>query len=483
MALANEGMATDKVLQALQERQGNDVPWEEGRLFGLSFVADDTGRRLAEDAYRMYMWTNALDPMLFPSLMQFEKDVLSFAATHLGGDPESTVGSFTSGGTESVLLAVKTARDWAREHRPEVSRPKMILPNTAHPAFHKAAAYFGLEAVVTPVDPVTCQADVAAMREAIDDQTILLVASATSYAHGALDPVEAIAAIAQEHDLLCHVDGCIGGFLMPFWRELGVELPRFDFSVPGVTSMSMDFHKYAYAPKGASVVLYRSPELRRHQIFTHSAWPGYTMVNPVIQSSRSGGPLAATWALLQHYGHAGYLEIARTLKDATDRLIEGIRAIDGVYVMGTPAISLVGIGTEGINCFAVCDALSARGWHVHPGMGVDNLPASFHLTIMPVHAPQIDAFLADLQAAVAEVRQNPSEGSELLAMVSAIDLSEFDNGQIEELLQSTGLMANAGGQQPMAEVNQILDTLPAAETDRLVTTYFDLMSRPVATVG
>lgn len=477
MSIAQSRTAADAVLQELASLKAHDVKWDEGRVFGLAFIADETGRKLAEDAHRMFMFDNGLDPMLFPSLLQMEKDVVAFAVEHLGGD-EQTVGSFTSGGTESVLLAVKTARDWARAHRPEVTKPKMIVPITVHPAFHKAASYFDVEAVIVPVDPQTCKADVAAMRAAIDDQTILLVASAPSYAHGAIDPIEAIAALAREHELLCHVDGCIGGFVLPFLRELGHPVPKFDFSVPGVTSMSMDFHKYAYAPKGASVVLYRNPELRRHQLFAHSEWTGYTLVNPTMQSSKSGGPLAGTWALLRHYGREGYREIAGTLLAATKRLIEGINAIDGLYVMGDPGMTLIGVGTKDLSLFDVCDALTARNWHVHPQLGQGDVPPSFHLTVMPTHVPQVEAFLADLAAAVAEVRQAPAKPNELLAMLGELDLAQFSDDQLGELLQSLGVIGAAGG--PMAEINQILDSLPPAVTDRLVKIFYDLLSRPTS---
>jgi glutamate/tyrosine decarboxylase-like PLP-dependent enzyme len=228
-------------------------------------------------------------------------------------------------------------------------------------------------------------------------------------------------------------------------------------------------------------VLFRNPELRRHHIFTFSGWPGYTMVNPTMQSSRSGGPMAGTWALLRHYGRDGYRAIVKTLKDATERFIAGINAIEGLYVMGTPGATLIGVGTRGLSVYAICEAMAAKGWHMGPQMGMGDVPASFHLTVMPQHVPQIDAFLADLSAVVAEVKANPAAPGELMGMMGDMDLSTLSNHELEELLTATGLVGGDGGG-PSAEVNEILERLPKAETDRLVRAFYDLISRPVAGV-
>jgi glutamate/tyrosine decarboxylase-like PLP-dependent enzyme len=473
-------VAAATILKELAAIKAGDVNWQDGKLFSLAFKSDDTAMHLAEDAYRMFMWENALDPIAFPSLMKFEKEIIGFAVEHLGGDAE-TVGTFTSGGTESCCLAVLSARNWAREHRPEVTRPKMIVPVTVHAAFHKAAHYFGLETVIIPVDPETCQADVAAMRAAIDDQTILLVGSAPSYGHGAIDPIADIAALAVEHNLLCHVDGCIGGFVLPFLKELGADVPDIGFGVPGVTSISMDFHKYAYAPKGSSVVLFKNPELRRQHMFIFSAWPGYTMVNPTMQSTRSGGPMAGTWAMLRHYGRDGYREIVRNLKTATERFIAGINAIDGLYVIGEARATLIGVATHGLNVYAICEAMARKGWHIGAQMGLGDVPASFHLTVMPQHVPQIDAFLAALAEVVTEIKARPAVVNDLMGMMGDMDLSSLSNAELEELLTATGLVGGSSSG-PTAEVNEILERLPSNDTDRLVRAFYDLISRPVAGV-
>ena len=476
LTIPERGLSRDQILSDLGAMRAGDVPWRDGKTFAYVFHATEEVTALAETALQMFLWENALDPTAFPSLLRLETEVVAMAAAHLHGGDE-VVGNFTSGGTESVLLAVKTARDHARARRPDLGRGQVVLPVTAHPCFHKACAYFDVDAVVVPVDPVSFRADVAAMRAAITDRTVLLVGSAPSYAHGVVDPIAEIGALAVEHQLLFHVDGCIGGFLLPWFAALGAEVTRFDFGVPGVTSMSMDFHKYAFAPKGASVVLYRDAELRRHQIFSWSGWPGYSMVNPTIQSSKSGGPLAATWAVLRFLGRDGYLGLAAKLRDARDRIVAGVAAIPGLRVLGRPEMSLVAIGGD-VNLFRVSDALRHRGWTIHPQMSLGELEPSLHLTITPINVPRIDELLADLAACVAEVRAGGESGqlAGLRQAMQAIDLDKLTDGQIEQLLEMAGL---AGGAVPgdMADINEILDDLPSRVTDRLLTAFFNRMSR------
>lgn len=481
------GRGRDEVLETLGAFRARDVSWRDGKTFAYVYHASEEATAVAERAFQMYLWENALDPTVFPSLLEIETQIVAMAASHLGGDAE-VVGNFTSGGTESVLLAVKTARDFARSRRPALAnrteRGEVILPVTAHPCFHKACAYLDLDAVIVPVDPTTYRADVGAIRDAISPRTVLIAASAPSYAHGVIDPIEEIGAVALEHEVLFHVDGCIGGFLLPFFEELGATVPPFDFRVPGVTSMSMDFHKYAFAAKGASVVLHRSAELRRHQIFTWSGWPGYSIVNPTVQSSKSGGPLAATWAVLQFLGHDGYLGLARALKGARDQVVEGIARIDGLRVLGEPAMTLVAIGVEpsaaaGVDVFGLCDEMTRRGWTMHPQMALGELEASFHLTLMPLNIPNVSAWLIALEEALAAVRAAPANpGASMLSQAAAsIDFDTLTDAQIEQLLGLAGLRGGALPGGDMAEVNRILNTLPPAVTDRVLTVYFNELSR------
>ena len=472
LAEIEPGQSVEEVIAALRKKRENDASYD-GRMFGMDFYASDDGQRAAEEAYLMFMWENRLDPTVFPSVVELEAEVVSMAARHLGGDAQ-TAGSFTSGGTESVLLAVKTARDKARAER-GVKNANMVIPITGHPCFHKGAAYFDVEARVVPVDPVTFQADVDAMRDAIDDDTVLLVGSAPSFAHGVVDPIEAIGALGLERGVPVHVDGCIGGFLLPYFRRAGADVPPFDFSVPGVTSMSMDFHKYAYAAKGASIVLYKDASYWRHQVFTYSGWPGYTIVNPTIQSSKSGGPLAATWAVLRHYGDDGYLEIGKQLKAARDTIVEAVNGIEGLRVLVQPHMSLVAIGTEGIPVFSLLERLDAKGWHLRPQLRIGDLPESFHMTILPRNLPHLDAFIDDLREEAAALRGQEVTGGHLAALLASVDLGTMSADDLTGLIRGAGLI---GGGSPGAEVNNLLNALPSDMRDRLASAYFEALSRP-----
>ena len=295
------------VLARLWELQRGDLPTHGGSTLAYVYdsglaEADEVGR----EALALYGSTNGLDPTVFPSLRKLENDLVGWAARLLQGT--TAVGTVTSGGTESILLAVQAARDAS----PDIGSPSMVLPSTAHAAFHKAAHYFGVRAVVVDVDPETFRARPDDMATACDDTTVLVVASAPSYAHGVMDPVPAVAAVAAERGIRCHVDACIGGWVLPYLRLDGVDVPAFDFAVPGVTSISVDLHKYAYTPKGASILLHRDAALRRAQFFAHADWPGYTMLNSTMQSTKSGAPVAAAWAVVQHIGDDGYRRLART---------------------------------------------------------------------------------------------------------------------------------------------------------------------------
>lgn len=477
MLLPKQGMSKEQVLGKLEDLRQNDVKWRNGKLFGGAFHVSNEMEDVVGDAFRMYMWDNALDPRDIQSVLQMERDVMSIAAAHLGGD-DNVVGSFTSGGTESVLLAVKTARDWSRKHKPHITEPEIIIPITAHACFHKAAQYFGLKAVVVPVNTETFAVEASVIEEAITPNTILLMGSAPSYAHGTIDPIEEIAALALKHDLLCHVDGCVGGWLLPFFREAGADVPAFDFSVPGVTSMSMDFHKYAYAAKGASIVLYRNPELRLNQIFTCSGWTGYTIVNPTIQSSKSGGPVAGAWAALNYMGHDGYLNVAKELLKTTQEAVAAINATDGLHIMGTPAMCLLAFGSDNLNLFQLSDSLKERGWSVQPQNRKGDVPESIHLTINPLNIPNMAPFMDDLQAAVKEVWDAPKvTDPDLVGGLAAMPADlEMDPETMKGMFAMLGI---EGGGIPgrMAVINEIINVLPTQLADKFLTFYFNELTR------
>ncbi len=393
------GLPKDQILQTMRAARANDVKWHDGKVFSLVFHAGDEISDLLKEAYTMFFAENGLNPTAFPSLRRFETEVIAMVASLLGSD-SSVVGNMTTGGTESILMAVKTARDYFRARRPDIRAPEMILPTTAHPAFDKAADYFDVKAIHTPID-ANYQADVDAMRAAITPNTILLVGSAPQYPHGIVDPIPEIAALAREHNLLCHVDACVGGMMLPFVRRLGYPVPDFDFRVPGVTSLSVDLHKYGYAAKGASLILYRTRELRRAQIFVQTDWAGGIYASPTMTGTRPGGAIAAAWAILNYLGEEGYTQIAEVVMQTTKKIQAGIAAIDGIKIVGKPAMSVMAIASDKLDVYEIGDEMTQRGWHLDR----QQFPPSLHLTLNYAHAPSADAFLHDLAQAVATAKK------------------------------------------------------------------------------
>jgi len=400
-ALPEHGLPAAEILEILAGLRRHDVQWGAGKVFSLVFHAGQELTDLLKQAHGLYFAENALNPTAFPSLRKLETEVVAMTARLLGGD-ETTVGTMTSGGTESILLAVKAARDRGMARGKVRGKPEMVLPASAHPAFDKAAHYFRLKAVHIPVGG-DLRADVAAMRRAITRRTVLLVGSAPSYPHGVVDPIVDLAALAREHHLPLHVDACVGGFMLPFVRELGYEVPPFDFRVPGVSSISVDLHKYGYAAKGASVILYRNPRLRRHQFFACTDWPGGIYASPTMTGTRPGGAIAAAWAILHRLGHRGYLGIAKEVMEATRRIQAGVEEIEGIRVLGKPHMSLMALTADHVDIYEVADHLGERGWHLDR----QQRPPSLHLTVNRAHVPSVGIFLEDLREAVAASRKEP----------------------------------------------------------------------------
>ena len=396
--------SADDVIAALEAMRAADTDWRGGRVFSLVYkipgAAGEAHDELLHRAHRLYASANLLNPMAFPSLKRMEDDLVRIAGRlfHCSG----AVGAVTSGGTESILCAVAAYRDRARRERPWIRRPELVVPATIHPAFDKAAHYFGVKLVKIPVG-ADLRADVAAMTRAIGRRTIGLVASAPQYPHGAIDPIGALGAACAARGLPLHVDACVGGFLLPWLERLGRRIPIWDFRVPGVTSISADLHKYAYAGKGASVLLWRSIDGFRHQIFVATDFPGGIYASPTLLGTRPGGPIAAAWAALHVLGDHGYLELARTAADAADRLRAGIAAIDELALLGPGDATIVAFGAARLNVYAIADRLEARGWTVDR----QHKPASIHLTVTANHAGVVDDYLADLAAAVDDVRRDP----------------------------------------------------------------------------
>lgn len=479
MEIAREGMTREEIFERLAEFRKNDVRWQEGRTYGFVFDPGKDVMEVGKAAYSAFLSENGLDFTVFRSLLRLERELAAFGARHLQGDSQ-VVGNFTSGGTESIILAVKAARDRYREKRPEITAPEMILPATAHAAFHKAAHYLGVTPVTASVDPKTFRADPDRVREAITGNTIMIVGSAPSYAHGVVDPISDLAALARNNDLWMHTDACMGGFLLPYFRRLGEPVPDFDFTVPGVTSISVDLHKYAYTPKGASLILYRNKDYRRHQLFACSRWIGYTIVNNAVQSSKSGGPMAAAWAVLNYVGDTGYLEIARKKLAAVKKIAEGIGRIDGLRLLARPEMCLISFASDDVNVFHIIDEMNQRGWYIQPSLSFDNSPAHIHLSVSASNVGWEDELLENLAECVQIARTLPD--GELTGLIKGspegVDPATVSDGDIMAMMAAAGV---ADGVLPvrMADINGVLDALPARVREQVLTVFVnDMFSQP-----
>ncbi|HXK26243.1 MAG TPA: aminotransferase class V-fold PLP-dependent enzyme [Myxococcota bacterium] len=383
----------------MREYAAGDVDWRSGRAAVYVFHAGEDVLRVARDAYALFQSENALGPLAFPSLRRMEQEVVEIGLSLLHA-PDGACGNMTSGGTESIFLAVKACRDEARAGGSRADL--LVLPRSAHPAFDKAAGYLDLRCVRVPV-AADLRADVAAMAHAAADDALMLVGSAPCFPYGVIDPIEELAAIARERNVWLHVDACVGGYLAPFARMNGVALPPFDFEVPGVRSISADLHKYGYAAKGASTLFHRDEAQRAHQIFDFHDWPAGGMTTPTAAGTRPGGAIAAAWAVLHYLGEDGYREKARAVCATRERIAHGVAA-QGLRLLGDPRLGIVAYTADDLDVFAVWGRLARRGWMT----ALLTSPKAIHLMLSPAHAQVADAYLADLAQALAEVRAGAS---------------------------------------------------------------------------
>lgn len=395
----NKSTSVHELLDTIKNKRTKDIDWRKGRAFCLIYHPGDEREEGIKQIFDQYYADNALNPTATPSIVELETETVSMCADLFHGD-EQVCGNVTTGGTESILLAVKTARDWAKQHRPHITQPHVVIPESAHPAFMKAFHYFNIDFTVTKTGK-DFSADIAATEAAIASNTILLVGSAPAYPYGVMDPIVDITALAKRKNLLCHVDACIGGFILPFIKEAGYEIPPFDFEVDGVTSLSADVHKYGYAPKGASVVLYKNHELRRFQFSLYTKWAGGIYGSPTMTGTRAGSNIAAAWGALRSIGREGYLEMAKATMDTTERIKKAVRSIDELEIMGETNMCIVAFKSSKIDVFMLADVLNKKGWHFER----QQLPPTLHFTINYIHKDVVEEFIADLKASVAEVRE------------------------------------------------------------------------------
>lgn len=400
MALPRHGLTKDEIVAHLAAKRSGDVRWQDGRTFGMVYDGGTSVHEVAEAAALMYLHENALNTVAFPSLAEIQREVVDATAALLHG--ETAAGFMTSGGTESILCAVKAARERGKAERGIIS-PEMVLPDSAHAAFHKAAHYFGITVHKVPVCS-DYRADVDAMAARVNPNTVLVVGSAPQYPQGVIDPIPDLAALATSVGASFHTDACMGGFVLPFMEMNGHSIAPWDFRVDGVTTISADIHKLGYAPKGASVILHRDKHLRRYQTFVFDDWLGGFYASPNIQGTRAGLPMATAWAVMHHLGIEGYRQLTRLTIEARARLEAGVRAIEGLTVLGEPEAQLMAIAAargyeDRVDVFAVGDALVTRGWFHDRQTPPDTL----HATVSVGNAPVVEEYLRDLAECVEQV--------------------------------------------------------------------------------
>lgn len=475
MSLPATGMPPESVLAALETLRVDDPPVHGGRVLAYVYDADvdglaDVGRR----ALAAFGEVNGLDPTVFRSVARIENDLVGWGLDLLGGD-EAACGLVSSGGTESCILAVLAAREeWRR--RGGAGQPSVVLPVTAHPAFAKAAHLLGLRVRRVRVDPATCRVAARDVESALADEgasSALVVVSAPSYAHGVVDPVAEVAAVAQERGVPCHVDACIGGLVLPYVRRQGRSVPDFDLSVPGVRSLSADLHKYGFSPKGASLLLFSDVDYRLGTYFAYSDWPGYPVVNSTLQSTRSAGPMASAWAVLHALGDEGLADAVRRCVEATDRIVAAVAAIPGLCVAAEPDSTLIALaadhGAEAVDPFVLADRMRDRGWVIQPQPAYAGLPRTAHLTVQPASLATVDAFVADLAAAAAVSRVEVAADPGLVELAGQIDPAVLGAADIAGLLEVAGLGGDAAGlPDESAAVHALIEALPTALRDRLL---------------
>ncbi|MBE8539693.1 aminotransferase class V-fold PLP-dependent enzyme [Geoglobus acetivorans] len=416
----------------LSELDGVDIDPHSGKLFAYIYeTGDERLRELALEVLKRFYNKNILDFTVFRSAIFFEREVISFCKTLLNAD-ENAVGTFTYGGTESIMLAVLSARNYFRK-RNGGGTPEMVVPFTIHPSFIKSAHYFGLKVRMVDIDE-NCKADVDAVNSAVNENTALIALSAPNWPYGTVDPVEAVAEIAEDNNVLLHVDACLGGFILPFFEKLGEKVEKFDFRVDGVTSISIDAHKYGYTPKGASSVIFRNTELKKHAIFVDTANPGYVFVNPAVLSSRSVGPLASAFAVMRYLGKDGYLNLARKILSARDKIYRGMRDL-GFESVGPIESQVLSLYNESVDILGFMEGMRKRGWHFHLQKGVEKygIKPNIHLTVSPVHDETAEDFVRDAGDAVNE--RSSINAEELFKKIAEGKLqellNEFREGKID----------------------------------------------------
>ncbi|RLN69040.1 hypothetical protein BBJ29_006891 [Phytophthora kernoviae] len=427
-ALPAKGMNDEKLVKLMTDLAGNsDDKWRDGLVSGAVYHGEEDHLEVLNKAYALFSVTNPLHADLWPAVNKFEAEVIAMTASLMNGGHKEVCGTLSSGGTESIFLATKTHREYFR-HKHGITKPEIIACVTAHAAIDKACEILGIKLIKVPMDPKTLKVDLAAVRWSISANTIMLYSSAPNFPHGMIDDIKELSSLAVQNDVGLHVDCCLGGFVLPFARQLRPDLPVFDFALPGVTSMSCDTHKYGYAAKGTSVVLYKNSEIRRFQYFSFPDWTGGLYATPTLAGSRPGALSAAAWASLVRLGNEGFLEKTKGILETMDEIKTGIERIDGIHILGDPKAMVVSFaGDKGVNALKVSDAMAKHGWSLSPLQH----PTSVHLCVTVRHIGKAQKFLRALEEAVNVVKQDPNPspegGSAIYGMASSLPAGPVDD--------------------------------------------------------
>jgi len=432
--LPEQGMKLETVLSEAKKiiNLGNG-DWKSGSESGTVYNGNDVLTDLMTKVYGMSAWSNPLHPDCFPGIRKMEAEIVRMCCNLFNGNPTTSCGVMTSGGTESIILAVKAYRDWARQEK-GITNPVVIAPVTAHAAFDKACGMLDMYLRKVPVDPISQKVDIRQMRRLICSSTCMLVGSAPQFPHGSIDDIEEIGKLGKQYGIPVHVDACLGGFLIPFMDDAGYPLKPFDFRVPGVTSISADTHKYGFAPKGSSVILYSEQIYRHYQWFSYVDWPGGIYCTTTIGGSRAGGIIAACWASLVYHGREGYVESTRKIVQTTRYIADKLKNIDGIFIIGKPEVSVVALGSDNFNIYGLGDLMKERGWNLN----ILQEPASVHLccTMLHVQPGVADRFIDDVKIAVKKLLDDPSIGEGKTAALYGTSASVPDRGIVDRIVWS-----------------------------------------------
>ncbi len=428
--LPQVGCGREEILREMEKlKSAEEARWKDGKVSGGVYHGDTAHIDFLNQVYALQSQSNPLHADVWPSTTKFEAEIVAMTAHMLGADSDDSseiCGTVTSGGTESILVAMKTYRDWARETK-GITAPEMIAPTTAHAAFDKAAQYFGIKLIRIPVGP-DFRANAAATRSAITPNTIVLIGSAPPFPHGIIDPIEELSELAREHAIGFHTDGCLGGFLLPWAEKLGYPVPRFDFRLPGVTSISADTHKYGYAAKGTSVILYRDADLRHFQYYMTTDWPGGLYFSPTLAGSRPGALSAACWAAMVTMGEEGYRQAAQAILETAIQIKLGIREIPELQIIGDP-LFVIAFRSESFDIFQVMEYMTRKNW----GLNGLHSPPAVHICITLRHTqPGVaERFIADLREAVSFVKEHPEASAgvgPVYGMASVVEMRGMVTG-------------------------------------------------------